>query len=93
MAFGEDWLGWTIFVFIIAAIITLVIKLIIEYPGLTGLKCVYNEDLEDCKHVDEYHNVKSLHRDKKKKMRYTILPEQELILEGTNDGRRCVCYV
>ena len=47
--YGEDWLGWIIFVFNIAAIITSIIKVLIEYPGLTGLKCVYNGELEDCK--------------------------------------------
>jgi hypothetical protein len=87
MAIGEDWLGWTIFVFIIAAIIISIIKVFIEYPGLTGLKCVYNEDLEDSKHVVEDDDVKSIHRDKKKMMRYKMRPEQEL-LEGTENGRR-----
>ena len=40
MAFGEDWLGWTIFGFIIVTIITIIIKVLILYPGLTELKCV-----------------------------------------------------
>jgi hypothetical protein len=51
--FGEDWLGWTIFVFIIVTIIIIVIKVLILYPGLTELKCVdkqkdspVNDDLE-----------------------------------------------
>ena len=47
MSFGEDWLNWTIFIFIIVTIITIVIKMFIEYPGLTGLKCVYKDELED----------------------------------------------
>jgi hypothetical protein len=89
MAFGEDWLGWTIFVFIIAAIITLVIKVLIEYPGLTGLKCVYNEDMEDSKHVDEYDDIRSKHRDNKKKMRYPMLLEQELLIGGTVSETCC----
>ena len=38
MAFGEDWLGWTIFGFIIVTIITIIIKVLILYPGLTELK-------------------------------------------------------
>ena len=43
MAFGLDWLGWTIFVFIVVTIIIIVIKILIEYPGLAELKCVYKD--------------------------------------------------
>ena len=53
MSFGEDWLGWTIFIFIIVTIITILIKVFIEYPGLTGLKCVYTDELEDCMDDDD----------------------------------------
>ena len=53
---GEDWLGWTIFVFIIVSIITIVIKVFIEYPGLTGLQCVYKDDLRvDTEDREEEH--------------------------------------
>jgi hypothetical protein len=51
------------------------------------LKCVYNEDLEDSKHVDE-DDDEGIHRDSKKNTRYTIVPEQEL-LGGTVNGSRC----
>ena len=46
MSFGEDWFGWTLFVFIIVTIIFIVIKVFIEYPGLTELKCVYKESIK-----------------------------------------------
>ena len=59
MAFGEDWLGWTIFVFIIVTIIIIVIKMLIEYPGLTELKCVYKDkdsaDNDDLESIGEYY--------------------------------------
>ena len=44
MAFGEDWLGWIIFLFIVVSIIVIGIKILIEYPGITALKCVYNDE-------------------------------------------------
>ena len=46
MSFGEDWFGWTLSVFIIVTIIFIVIKVFIEYPGLTELKCVYKESIK-----------------------------------------------
>ena len=49
MSLGEDWLDWTIFVFIIVTIIIIVMKVFIEYPGLTELKCVYKGSIEDIK--------------------------------------------
>ena len=59
MAFGEDWLGWTIFVSIIVTIIIIVIKMLIEYPGLTELKCVYKDkdsaDNDDLESIGEYY--------------------------------------
>ena len=59
MAFGEDWLGWTIIVFIIVTIIIIVIKMLIEYPGLTELKCVYKDkdsaDNDDLESIGEYY--------------------------------------
>ena len=62
MAFGEDWLGWTIFVFIIVTIIIIVIKMLIEYPGLTELKCVYKDkdsaDNDDLESIGEYYQEK-----------------------------------
>ena len=85
MAFGEDWFGWTIFIFIICSIIFITIKIIIEYPGLLKLKCVY------LKNEDEETIIEHLSRKEKKE---DFNEEEELTGATEKAGeRRTVCFV
>ena len=85
MAFGEDWFGWTIFLFIICSIIFITIKIIIEYPGLLKLKCVY------LKNEDEETIIEHLSRKEKKE---DFNEEEELTGATEKAGeRRTVCFV
>ena len=82
MAFGEDWLGWTTFVFIIVTLIIIVIKMLIEYPGLAELKCVYKDkdsaDNDDLESIGEYYQEKEKPRSiHKVPGRTNILPEED----------------
>ena len=83
MSFGEDWLGWTIFVFIIVTIIIIVIKVFIEYPGLTGLKCVYKEELEDSMDDDDVYS--GMLDDKRKKLKVC----QDRDIPSVQSKKRC----
>ena len=47
MDFEESWLSWLIFILIIVIFITIGIKILIEYPGLADVKCVYVEETDE----------------------------------------------
>ena len=47
MDFEEGWLSWLIFILIIVILITIGIKILIEYPGLADVKCVYVEETDE----------------------------------------------
>eukprot|EP00092_Neocalanus_flemingeri_P058587 GFUD01069827.1.p1 GENE.GFUD01069827.1~~GFUD01069827.1.p1 ORF type:complete len:160 (-),score=47.24 GFUD01069827.1:128-607(-) len=75
MYFGEDWLGWTIFVFIIVSIISIVFKVFIEYPGLAELKCIYEleEGMEDEMEDNKIKEKSDLHFESEKELVQKII--------------------
>ena len=84
MAFGEDWLGWTIFVFIIVTIIIIVIKMLIEYPGLTELKCVYKD--KDSADNDDLESIGEYYQERKKSKVLRELPRKASIVQKEDDA-------
>ena len=47
MDFGEGWFSWLIFILIIVIFITIGMKILLEYPGLADVKCVYVEETDE----------------------------------------------
>ena len=39
---------WLLIFGVLVSLATVLIKIIIEFPGLLRLKCIYTEDREDC---------------------------------------------
>ena len=92
MAFGEDWFGWTVLMFIIVVIITIIIKLLIEYPGLAELKCVYKdtgaEQLEEGIEF-EYEVCKTKQASEKTKKRKKTKNDASKSRVTTDDPEQC----
>ena len=44
---------WLLIFGVVVSLATVLIKIIIEFPGLLRLKCVYSEDREDCEDSGE----------------------------------------
>jgi len=71
MNFEEDWLSWLIFILIIVIFITIGMKILLEYPGLADVKCVYVEETDeefpiDCRDLSkmkEYDVTRGLSKD------------------------------
>ena len=71
MNFEEDWLSWLIFILIIVIFITIGMKILLEYPGLADVKCVYVEETDeefpiDCRDLSkmkEYDVTRGLSQD------------------------------
>ena len=85
MAVGEDWLGWTIFVFSIVTVIMIVIKVFIEFPGLLEMKCVYKENNSSGVNNSE---LQIKHKERRvKNVRSQKISDQELLERTVNDEK------
>ena len=94
MDFEEGWFSWLIFILIIVIFITIGMKILLEFPGLTDVKCVYVEETDeefpkDCRDLSkmkEYDVTRGLSKDisiqfmsKNERMSKSLIRKEDIV--------------